>query len=130
MTEERKMPEIEFEEDGKEDLALQMDMLERENAALKAEIIMLKQNEDIDRKLWAAGAKNPVAVRALLDEKDKALDEEGQMTMLDEAIERIREQEAYLFYERREAAQKLFGIKPAEASDMQNDPFIAGFMNY
>lgn len=103
-----------------------LQVLQQENESLKQQVEQYRQNERIDRILWRAGARNPIAARAILAEKDieKMKDEE-----LESAVGALQEQEPYLFYPKMDTQKKLRGFTPAEGSDFQMDAFMNGFLN-
>lgn len=103
-----------------------------EIAVLRAQIAVFERNVIIDKALWRAGAKNPVAVRALLNLEKMHPDEQGDIAGLDEAIAEIKEREGYLFFERTTVRPGLYGFTPSEAGpagQTSKDAFAAGFLN-
>lgn len=84
-----------------------------------------KQQEKIDKLLWRAGARNPIAVRALLDVEAIGDD----MQLIEEAIQTLKEEESYLFHLDRSNQPQLVGFSPSEGSDQEYDSFIKGFLH-
>ncbi len=82
-------------------------------AAHKAEITALKIDNAVNAALISAGAKNKKAVRALLETKDFMLDENGDVSGLEEQIKALKESDGYMF----ESAPKLKGVVPGESKD-------------
>lgn len=92
---------------------------------LQKTIEKYKQQEKIDKLLWRAGARNPIAVRALLDLETIGDD----MHQMEEAIQALKEEEAYLFHVDRRDQPQLVGFSPSEGSDQEYDSFIRGFLH-
>lgn len=109
-----------------ETLTDEVQALQQENEALQQRIEQYQQNERIDRVLWRAGARNPIAARALLAEKE-------MLTLSDEELEKevqmLQEHESYLFYPKTDESRRLKGFTPEEGSDPQLDAFMNGFLN-
>lgn len=97
--------------------------LQNEIERLKQEVARYQQQEIVDAALWRARARNPIAVRALIDWTEATTEQ------LDQAIGIIREQEPYLFYLENTDQPKLTGFSPIQGADNQQDAFISGFLN-
>lgn len=97
--------------------------LQNQNDLLKEELACYKQQEVVDAALWRARARNPIAVRALIDWIDATPEQ------LEQAIASIRKQEPYLFYLENTDQPKLTGFSPVQGADNQQDAFITGFLN-
>ena len=82
-----------------------------------AEIKPLKIDSAVEKALGLAKAKNPLAVKALLKDLDKAeLDEDGTIKGLSEQIESLQKSESYLF-EAKEQKSTFKGAEPGQAKD-------------
>ena len=120
------------EETIEKEAAEREQVLLAEMEALKVKVAEFERNAVIDKALWRAGAKNPIAVRALLNLEKMSMDEMGEIPGLDQAIAEIKEQEEYLFFERMPNRNGLYGFLPAEtgrAGQTSADAFAAGFLN-
>lgn len=113
-----------------EELKNQITKLQNDNKTAaekyKAEIEQLKINSAVDMALTKAGAKTLKACKALLDNDNIKLDDEGNITGLDEQIKSLAEAEdtKYLF------STETF--KGAKIGNSGNDPEFADTskMNY
>ena len=59
----------------------------------------LRLDNAIDNALSAAGAKNAKAVRALLNDKNISLGEDGKVAGLDDQIAALQKSDAYMFHD-------------------------------
>ncbi|EAC3914282.1 scaffolding protein [Listeria monocytogenes] len=93
-----------------EELKKQIEDLQQKNTDLESnyqsEIAETKKNSAIELALASAKAKNPKAVRALLDNDKLELTKEG-LKGLDEQLEALQESDAYLFAQESEAVPKF-----------------------
>ncbi|EJA0792794.1 phage scaffolding protein [Listeria monocytogenes] len=93
-----------------EELKKQIEDLQQKNKDLESnyqsEIAETKKNSAIELALASAKAKNPKAVRALLDNDKLELTDEG-LKGLDEQLEALQESDAYLFAQESEAVPKF-----------------------
>ncbi|MFR6689817.1 phage scaffolding protein [Listeria innocua] len=93
-----------------EELKKQIEDLQQKNTDLESnyqsEIAETKKNSAIELALASAKAKNPKAVRALLDNDKLELTDEG-LKGLDEQLEALQESDAYLFAQESEAVPKF-----------------------
>ncbi|EAF4051492.1 scaffolding protein [Listeria monocytogenes] len=93
-----------------EELKKQIEDLQQKNTDLESnyqsEIDETKKNSAIELALASAKAKNPKAVRALLDNDKLELTKEG-LKGLDEQLEALQESDAYLFAQESEAVPKF-----------------------
>ncbi|MDE7231046.1 MAG: phage scaffolding protein [Oscillospiraceae bacterium] len=79
------------------------------------EIRKVKVNAAVDAALIAAGAKNVVAVKALITGLDEAeLSEDGSVKGLEEKISAVKASDGYLF-EQRGGKVTMRGAKPGES---------------
>lgn len=103
-----------------EDLTAKIAELEKQNKDEaknhKAEIESLKINNAIDKALATFKAKTPKAVKAMLDMENIKLDEDGNITGIDEQVKAIAEAEdtKYLFDS---AAPNFKGTVPGYGAD-------------
>ncbi len=82
-----------------------------------AEIKQLKVNSALDSALTTAGAKNLLAVKALLKDIDKAeFAEDGTIKGLAEQISALQKSDAYLF-NTKESKRQVKGANPAESGN-------------
>lgn len=68
-----------------------------------------KLDSAVEMSLTTAKARNPKAVRSLLDGEKLKLNEDGTVSGLDEQIKAIKESDAYMF---EDGAVKAGGIEP------------------
>ena len=108
-----------------EQLKAQIRELKAELKAKDEEIRGIRINAAVDAALTAAGAKNIVAVKALITGLDEMeLSEDGSVKGLAEKIDAIKKSDGYLF-EQRGGKVTIRGAKPGESG---NDG-IAGIDN-
>ncbi len=101
----------------------QLQDLQEQNDALQRQIDQYRQQEIVDAALWRARARNPIAVRALMDWMNAKPEE------LESMIIEIREKEPYLFYPENSDQPSLMGFSPTQGVDPQSDAFVTGFLN-
>ncbi|EGC8679773.1 phage scaffolding protein [Listeria innocua] len=93
-----------------EELKKQIEDLQQKNTDLESnyqsEIAETKKNSAIELALASAKAKNPKAVRALLDNDKLELTDEG-LKGLNQQLEALQESDAYLFAQESEAVPKF-----------------------
>ena len=77
-------------------LCAQNQRYEQELARLETELFTTKRDNAIDLAIERAGARNAKAVRALLD-VDALKEEEGQLVGLSAQLDKIREENGFLF---------------------------------
>lgn len=94
--------------------------LREENAALKARLEKMEKHAQLDQYLLKAGARNPVAVRALLDTSQNDNPKEWQ-----KQIEELKQNESYLFHPA--PIDGYFGSAPCESREDREDAFMRGF---
>jgi hypothetical protein len=109
---------------GNEDLQNQIKLLQDANktAADEYESKLSKQTYDfaLDRALLDAKARNPVAVKALLNMDAVKLDGD-KLFGLDEQLKALQESDDYLFVQEQQQQQKPPGYTPG-SSQKGNDP--------
>lgn len=86
---------------GNEDLQSTIDALKEANNQAKyehqKELERTKLNYELDQALILNKARNPKAVRALLDTETVKFDEEGKLIGLSEQLDSLKESDSYLF---------------------------------
>lgn len=70
---------------------------EQKDAEHKKEMNKVKLRYEIDKELDRAGAKNRIAVMALVDENDVQLTDDDGVRGLSEQLEKLKESDSYLF---------------------------------
>lgn len=108
-----------------EELQKQIETLQADNKAKDeahaAEIKQLKIDNAVETSLTGAGAKNTVAVKALLKDLDKAeLDEDGTIKGLADQITALKKSDPYLF-EAKTSKQKMKGAEPGQSGNEPDD---------
>lgn len=95
------LEELRGKANGNEELQATIDSLKEANTQAKEsyeqQLRDQKLNYELDRELLTAKARNPVAVRALLDTEVIKLDEDGKIKGLSEQLEGLKESDSYLF---------------------------------
>ncbi|EIN8846764.1 phage scaffolding protein [Listeria monocytogenes] len=113
-----------------EELKKQIEDLQQKNKDLESgyqsEIAETKKNSAIELALASAKAKNPKAVRALLDNDKLELTDEG-LKGLDEQLEALQESDAYLFGQESENAAPMWGIN---GNQTNNNPTSKSLADY
>lgn len=88
----------------------------------EAEMNQLKLDNAVEMALMKAGAKNSRAVRALLDLSKSALNAEGEVEGLSDAIKAVQKSDAYLFEEKNPPKPgKMGGFHPGQPKDPDGD---------
>ena len=96
-------------------LKAQIGELKAELSAKDDEIRRIKVNAAVDAALLAAGARNIVAVKALITETDEMqLSKDGYVKGLAEKIDALKKSDGYLF-EQRGSKLTIRGAKPGES---------------
>lgn len=80
-----------------EDLQTKVTEYEGQIEILKEQSADIQKQSAIELSLVKNGARNPKAVKALLDDKSLELQEDGTVKGLDEQIQAYKESDAYLF---------------------------------
>ncbi|EJK6744287.1 phage scaffolding protein [Listeria monocytogenes] len=113
-----------------EELKKQIEDLQRKNTDLESnyqsEIAETKKNSAIELALASAKAKNPKAVRALLDNDKLELTDEG-LKGLDEQLGALQESDAYLFAQESENVAPKWGIN---GNQTNNNPTSKSLADY
>lgn len=78
----------------------------------KAEMHKLRMDGAIDSVLASSGAKNIKAIRALFDESNFKLQEDGTVFGLKEALEAVKTSDPYLFKETEPKPKGMTGYEP------------------
>lgn len=111
-----------------EDLKKQIENLQAENKASneahEKEVKELKINNAIDKALTSAGAKNNIAVKALLKDLDKAeLLEDGSVKGLQEQIDGlVKNKDTEFLFNSKNSKVKIKGAKPGKGDTDDTDP--------
>lgn len=105
-----------------EELKKQIEQLQKDNAdqkkAHEAEIAKIQLDNAINSALTGAGAKNIVAVRAVLGDTSKMkLSDKGEVEGLADAIKAIQKSDAYLFNTPQQ--NKFSGFVPGNSGDIK-----------
>ncbi len=94
-----------------EELSAQLDAIKKaakeREAQYKADLDRIKLDSTVDMAVAAAKARNPKAVRALLDGAKLKLNEDGTVSRLEEQLKALKESDGYLFEE-----TKIDGLQP------------------
>lgn len=113
-----------------EELKKQIEDLQQKNTDLESnyqsEIAETKKNSAIELALASAKAKNPKAVRALLDNDKLELTDEG-LKGLDEQLGALQESDAYLFAQESENVAPKWGIN---GNQTNNNPASKSLADY
>ncbi|EAK9503774.1 scaffolding protein [Listeria monocytogenes] len=113
-----------------EELKKQIEDLQQKNTDLESnyqsEIAETKKNLAIELALASAKAKNPKAVRALLDNDKLELTDEG-LKGLDEQLGALQESDAYLFAQESENVAPKWGIN---GNQTNNNPTSKSLADY
>ncbi|EAE8883110.1 scaffolding protein [Listeria monocytogenes] len=113
-----------------EELKKQIEDLQQKNTDLESnyqsEIAETKKNSAIELALASAKAKNPKAVRALLDNDKLELTKEG-LKGLDEQLGALQESDAYLFAQESENVAPKWGIN---GNQTNNNPTSKSLADY
>lgn len=109
---DKQLKELSSKADGNEELQTQIKALQDQNKQAKtdyeANIATLKRDGAIELALREAKAKNPKAVKALLNGDNITIDDDG-VHGLKEQLERLQESDGYLFTDSQEGAKP--GVK-------------------
>nr|DAF77638.1 MAG TPA: minor structural protein [Caudoviricetes sp.] len=105
------------------ELVKQIDALKAESKTRQGEydakIKQMQIDAIVERTLLTAKAKNPKAVKALLDLEKAEIDGEA-IKGLDDQLKKLQESDAYLF-EAADGKPKVDGVKPGEGGDHGDD---------
>lgn len=109
---DKQLKELSSKADGNEELQTQIKALQDQNKQAKtdyeANIATLKRDGAIELALREAKAKNPKAVKALLNGDNITIDDDG-VHGLKEQLEQLQESDGYLFTDSQEGAKP--GVK-------------------
>lgn len=121
---------------GNEELTAEIERLKGENEETKTELQtkLDKQAYDfaLERALIDAKAKNPKAVKALLNTEAIKLDGD-KLLGLEEQLKTLSESDGYLFTQEGDPAPIVKGAKPADGdpgATLPTDPFAAKLAKY
>lgn len=124
------LEELKKQAKGNEELEETIENLQNQNDQLKEEyeqkVEQTKLDMAIENKLIKEKARNPKAVKALLNKEAISLDEKGKLIGFDEQLEKIKKEEDYLF-----GKTGLEGNDPEDGGgpvddDIKNNPWEPG----
>lgn len=118
---DKQLEELKAASGDNENLKKQIEQLQKDNAEQKkahdAEIAKIQLDNAINAALTGAGAKNVVAVRAMLGDTSKfKLSDDGKISGLDEVIKSVQKSDPYMFNEQQ---NKFKGFEPGKSGDVQ-----------
>ncbi|GIO25103.1 phage scaffolding protein [Oceanobacillus sp. J11TS1] len=119
---------------GNEELQATIDSLKEANAQAKEsyeqKLREQKFNYELERELMTAKARNPKAVRALLDTEVIKLDDDGKIKGLSEQLEGLKESDGYLFVSEEGTTPSSSNFNPGAKQKTNTpkevDPYEAG----
>ncbi|MCR1833064.1 phage scaffolding protein [Oceanobacillus caeni] len=129
------LDELKGKAQGNEELQSTIEALKEANnqakQAYEKQLHDQKFNYELERSLMTAKAKNPKAVKALLDTDTIKLNEEGQLIGLTEQLSNLMESDSYLFAEEGDNTPPPAPTHTPGANQKTNtpkhvDPFEAG----
>lgn len=132
---DKQLEELSKKAQGNEELTAEINKLKEANekAVKEYEEKLKKQAFDfaLERALVNAKAKNPKAVKALLEIEKISLDGEN-LIGLEEQLKALKEKESYLFAEEQPAEQQkpTFTTGQHQTQGNNNDPFAAKLAKY
>lgn len=98
--------------------------LEAQVEALQKQVERLQLIGAIDKALIKAGARNAIAVRALINIDALKMDEMYNIEGLEQIIEGIKRSDPYLFFA---GNSEIFGFTPVDGRTRERDAFAFGF---
>lgn len=124
------LPELELDEMNQEEI---IEALVQKMTVMKAQIENYLRNEIIDRALWRAGARNPIAARALMNLAHITTDKlqktsNSELSELQSAIDDLKQNEGYLFYTQNLDTPQLSGMMLQNENAQAQDAFVSGFL--
>ena len=131
---DQQLEELKTKAAGNEELQQQIQQLQEQNKQIQQEYEqkMQKQafNFALERALVSAKARNPKAVKALLDIEVIKLDGD-KLLGLEEQLKKLKESDPYLFEEEQETTKPIFSIGQHQKGDQKmDDPFLAKLAKY
>ena len=118
---------------GNEELEQTIEGLQEQNKQLKEEyeekVQQTKLDMAIENKLIKEKARNPKAVKALLNREAINLDENGEIIGLSEQLEKIKKEEDYLFGETGLKGDDVETGDGKVDNDIKNNPWEPGKVN-
>lgn len=128
------LDELKGKAQGNEELQSTIEALKEANnqakQAYEKQLHDQKFNYELERSLMTAKAKNPKAVKALLDTDTIKLNEEGQLIGLTEQLNSLLESDSYLFAEEGQTPQSAPSHTPGSNQKTNTpkhvDPYEAG----
>lgn len=120
------LDELSKQAGNSKELSAKIDELKQANqessTAYEAKIATINKNNKIDLALRDAGARNPKAVRALLDESKVSVDGENLLGLADQ-LDSLKDSDGYLFQS--EPAPKP-GIHATAGGNPNGEPYTGG----
>lgn len=131
---DQQLEELKTKATGNEELQQQIQQLQEQNKQIQQEYEQKMQKQAFDfaleRALVSAKARNPKAVKALLDTEAIKLDGD-KLLGLKEQLEKLKESDPYLFEEEQETAKPIFSTGQHQKGDQKmDDPFLAKLAKY
>lgn len=132
---DQQLEELKTKATGNEELQQQIQTLQEQNKQLQQEYESKIQKQTfefaLERALTSSKARNPKAVKALLDTEVIKLDGD-KLLGLEEQLSKLKETDPYLFEEEQQEPQKPhFSTGQYQKGDKQkDDPFLAKLAKY
>lgn len=92
---------------------------DKDTADLSNKLSQTRLNGAVDRALSKAGVRNTKTIKGLLNMENIKLDQDGNVSGLDDQIKSIRQSDSYLFNEGEKQNYKPSNGKPAETDPVQ-----------
>lgn len=89
----------------------------------QGKLATINKNNKVDLALRDAGARNPRAVRALLDETKVSVDGDNLLGLADQ-LDSLKESDGYLFQSDKQATKQ--GVKITVGGDPKGEPYTGG----
>lgn len=133
---DQQLEELKTKATGNEELQKQIQQLQEQNKQIQQEYEQKMQKQAFDfaleRALASAKARNPKAVKALLDTEAIKLDGD-KLLGLEEQLKRLKESDPYMFEEEQEqeTPKPTFSTGQYQKGDQKmDDPFLAKLAKY
>ena len=129
---DKQLEELKKAAGSNEELKKQIETLQADNKKTSEEwetkLAQMQKDFALERALTTAKAKNPKAVKALLDMEQIKLDGE-QLLGLEDQLKSIRESDPYLFDNGKDPENVGGNTNPADAGDGDTNPWKADTFN-
>lgn len=130
---DKQLEELKTKATGNEELQQQIQQLQEQNKQIQQEYEQKMQKQAFDfaleRALVSAKARNPKAVKALLDTETIKLDGDTLLG-LEEQLEKLKESDPYLFEEEQETKPFFSTGQHQKGDQKMDDPFLAKLAKY